>query len=131
MDSNWSKLFQKALNGSKGVQMGPLGSKIGVQNYHELNQMAFKPRSPLSCYLLMFYSHNCFSFPVFWIKGQEYITKKNDSKKFKGMIGEAQIPKLILFKLNLLSSVIFLFFFYLKKLLCVSWFNIKEPMENI
>ena len=32
----------------KQVQMGSNGS-IGVQNYHELNRMAFKPRSPGSC----------------------------------------------------------------------------------
>ena len=33
----------------KQVQMGSNGS-IGVQNYHELNRMAFKPRSPGSCF---------------------------------------------------------------------------------
>ena len=31
--------------------MGSNGS-IGVQNYHELNRMAFKPRSPGSCFTL-------------------------------------------------------------------------------
>ena len=63
MDPNLSKLIQKGLNGSKQdiqvlvgtnrfkwVHRGPKqGSKIGVQNYHELNRMAFKPRSPGSC----------------------------------------------------------------------------------
>ena len=60
MDPILSTLFQKGLNGSKWdnqvlvgthgfkwVHRGPKqGSKIGVQNYHELNWMAFKPRSP-------------------------------------------------------------------------------------
>ena len=59
MDPNWSKKFEKGtkwvqmgqlgLNKSKWVKMGPQGSKIGDQHYHELNGMAFKPRSPGSC----------------------------------------------------------------------------------
>ena len=56
IDPNWSKLFQNGLNGSKldnQVLIGPKGFKCihrgpkkGVQNYHELNRMAFHPRSP-------------------------------------------------------------------------------------
>ena len=71
MDPDWSKLFQNALNdskldnlvligpnGFKWVHKGPeYGSKIGVQNYHDLNRMAFKPRSPGSCiYMCVFCS---------------------------------------------------------------------------
>ena len=32
--------------------MGSNESKIGVQDYHELNRMAFKPRSSGSCFVL-------------------------------------------------------------------------------
>ena len=63
MNKNLSKLFLNELNGSKWdikVLIGPNGfkrshrgpkegSKIGVQNYYELNWMAFKPRSHGSC----------------------------------------------------------------------------------
>ena len=34
--------------------MGSNGS-LGVQNYHELNRMAFKPRSPGSCLVLVYF----------------------------------------------------------------------------
>ena len=44
-------MVQLGLNRSKLVQMGPKwGFKIGVQNYYELNRMAFKPRYPGSCF---------------------------------------------------------------------------------
>ena len=47
--TKWVQMRQLGLDRSKWVQMGPQGSKIGVRNYHELNRMAFKPRSPGSC----------------------------------------------------------------------------------
>ena len=43
----------------KQVQMGSNGS-IGVQNNHELNRMAFKPRSPGSCLSSPFVSFHLF-----------------------------------------------------------------------
>ena len=49
MDINWSKLFLGPY-GFKWVRRGhKQGSKIGVKNHHELNRMAFKPRSSGSC----------------------------------------------------------------------------------
>ena len=64
MDPNCSKLLRKGLNGSKWdnkvligpnvftlVHRGPKKrSQIGAQNNHELNWIAFKPRSPGSCF---------------------------------------------------------------------------------
>ena len=44
---------QLGLNRSKWLHRGPKkGSQIGFQNYHELNWMAFKPRSPGSSSVL-------------------------------------------------------------------------------
>ena len=47
--TKWVQMEQLGPNRSKWVQMSLQGSKIGVQNYHELNWMALKPRSPGSC----------------------------------------------------------------------------------
>ena len=47
--TKWVQMGQLGPNRSKWFQISLQGSKVGVQNYHELNQMAFKPRSPGSC----------------------------------------------------------------------------------
>ena len=48
--TKWVQVGQLGLYRSKWLQIGPQGSQIGVQNYHELNRMALKPRSPGSCF---------------------------------------------------------------------------------
>ena len=60
------RLGQLGLNRTKWVQMGPQRSQIGVQNNHEPNQMAFKPRSPRSCLPGQFLQKMQFMKPFFW-----------------------------------------------------------------